>query len=113
MLKIRLRKQGRINRPFFRLVVTDERTPRDGKYLEMLGWYNPLESIPERNLAIKEERIAHWLELGAQLSESAKKLVRQAAPQLLKERQQRVFARNVKLTAKRRERRRAAKKAAA
>ncbi len=43
-LKIRLRQQGRNNRPFYRLVVTDVRSPRDGKYVEMLGWYNPFES---------------------------------------------------------------------
>ena len=42
-LKIRLRQQGRKNRPFYRLVLTDSRTPRDGKYVEALGWYNPIE----------------------------------------------------------------------
>ena len=43
-LKIRLRQQGRNNRPFYRLVVTDARSPRDGKYVEALGWYNPFEA---------------------------------------------------------------------
>ncbi len=41
VLKIRLRQQGRTNRQTYRLVVTDIRNPRDGKYLEMIGWYNP------------------------------------------------------------------------
>ena len=43
-LKIRLRQQGRKNRPFYRMVVTDVRAPRDGKYCEALGWYNPFET---------------------------------------------------------------------
>ena len=46
-LKIRLRAQGRNNRETYRLVVADGRSPRDGKYMEMLGWYNPFESVPE------------------------------------------------------------------
>ena len=49
-LKIRLRQQGRAKRAFYRLVVTDSRAPRDGKYLEAVGWYNPVEVEQEQQL---------------------------------------------------------------
>ena len=78
-LKIRLRKQGSNNRPFYRLVVADVRTKRDGKYLENLGWYNPL-APDESNTLLKEERILHWLEKGAMISENVENLVKRRAP---------------------------------
>lgn len=80
-LKIRLRKQGSNNRPFYRLVVADVRTKRDGKYLENLGWYNPL-SPDENNTLIKEDRVLHWLSVGAMISENAHNLVKRGAPAL-------------------------------
>jgi small subunit ribosomal protein S16 len=55
-LKIRLRQQGRNNRPFYRLVVADVRSPRDGKYLEALGWYNPFEAEADRSFSANAER---------------------------------------------------------
>jgi small subunit ribosomal protein S16 len=82
-LKIRLRQQGRTNRAFYRLVVTDSRSPRDGKYVEALGWYNPIEDADEKKLAFKIDRIQHWLNVGAQLSENAENLLRNSAPQLI------------------------------
>ncbi|HEU63871.1 MAG TPA: 30S ribosomal protein S16 [Chlamydiae bacterium] len=83
-LVIRLKKTGRTNRQSFRLVVTDKRTPRDGKYLEMIGWYNPLEEEKEKNLFIKSDRVEFWLQKGAQLSEKAKSLVKRSAPEIIK-----------------------------
>lgn len=83
-LKIRLRKQGSNNRPFFRLVVADVRTKRDGKYLENLGWYNPLET-DDKNVLLKADRISHWLSLGAMISDNVFSLVKRAAPELAAE----------------------------
>ena len=74
-LKIRLRQQGRRNRQVYRLVVTDVRCKRDGKYIEMLGWYDP-NIAGEANGAVKPERIRHWVAVGAQLTENAKSFIR-------------------------------------
>jgi len=75
-LVIRLRQQGRRNKRCFRLVLSDKRFPRDGKYLENLGWYDPHESQGRLNL--KLDRIKYWLEKGAKLSENAEHLVKAA-----------------------------------
>lgn len=83
-LVIRLKKTGRTNRPSFRLIVIDKRAPRDGKYLEMIGWYHPLEAEENKNLFVKPERIEFWLKQGAQLSEKAKALVKRSAPEIIK-----------------------------
>lgn len=83
-LKIRLRQQGQLNRPFYRVVVTDCRSPRDGKYLEALGWYNPFEAEMDKGLHLDAERIQHWLSLGAQLTESTESLVLKAAPHVVR-----------------------------
>ncbi|MEG0037242.1 MAG: 30S ribosomal protein S16 [Victivallaceae bacterium] len=76
-LKIRLRQQGRKNRVVYRLVLTDAGSPRDGKYLEMLGWYNPHEQI---SLDVKGDRIFYWLNQGAEITEKAIALLKQGAP---------------------------------
>lgn len=106
-LKIRLRQQGRTNRAFFRLVLTDTRSPRDGKYIEALGWYNPIESELEKMLLINQERITHWLSLGAQLSERASSLIAKTAPEIVKDQTQKVVARKEKKTAKRKAKKKA------
>ena len=82
-LVIRLRKQGRTNRQFFRLVAIDSRTSRDGKYIEKLGWYDP-KAETGKNLVVDAEKVKHWLDLGAQLSERAESLLAKAAPEVLK-----------------------------
>lgn len=82
-LKIRLRQQGRRNQQTYRLVLSDSRAPRDGRYLENLGWYNPNESEPEKNLSIHADRIEYWVGLGAVLTENAASLVKRSAPQIL------------------------------
>lgn len=107
-LKIRLRQQGRTNRATFRLVVTDSRSPRDGKYVEMLGWYSPCESTPENTLLIKEDRIQHWLDQGAQLTDKAKTLVAKLAPAIVKKQTQKEVACRAKACAKRKARKAAA-----
>jgi small subunit ribosomal protein S16 len=83
VLKIRLRQQGRKNLQTYRLVLSDSRSPRDGKYIETLGWYNPQEREPEKNLNILSERIQHWLNQGAVLTEKAATLVKRGAPEVL------------------------------
>jgi len=69
-LKIRLARGGAKKRPFYRIVVTDSRMPRDGRYIERLGTYNPLleKDNPERVL-LKDERIQYWLGQGAKPSD--------------------------------------------
>lgn len=84
-LKIRLRKQGRTNRPFYRLVVANSLSPRDGQYIEALGWYNPAEKDAEKNLLVKADRVTHWFSQGAQLTEKAEALVAKGAPEAMKE----------------------------
>lgn len=108
-LKIRLRQQGRNNRPFYRLVLTNARSPRDGKYIEGLGWYNPFEEVEERHLSLKSDRIQYWLDQGAVISDNVHSILAKAAPEVLKKQREKLLAHRAKLSAKRRERRRAAK----
>lgn len=74
--KIRLKRIGRRNRPFYRMVVMDSRSRRDGAAIEELGWYNPIDS--NRSFSLKEDRILHWLKDGAQTTDAAHKLLRRA-----------------------------------
>ena len=74
--KIRLKRIGRRNRPFYRLVVMDERSRRDGAAIEQLGWFNPLERNDQKNFALNDERIIHWLKEGAQTTETAHNLLK-------------------------------------
>lgn len=75
-VRIRLRRLGAKKRPFYRVVVADQRSPRDGRFIENIGKYHPLEdpSIIE----IDEERALHWLGEGAQPSESVENLLKKA-----------------------------------
>lgn len=82
-LKIRLRQQGRRNQTVYRLVLSDVRYPRDGKYMEMLGWYDP--QLVENNVKVDAERVTHWLNHGATLTEKAASLVKKVAPEVLAE----------------------------
>ncbi|MCL1887341.1 MAG: 30S ribosomal protein S16 [Kiritimatiellaeota bacterium] len=77
-VKIRLRKTGRNNGAAYRVVATDSRSPRDGKFLELLGWYDPRKRVPGKNFHLDQERIAHWVGTGAQLSETVASLVKRA-----------------------------------
>lgn len=102
-LKIRLRQQGRTNRAFYRLVVTDSRSPRDGKYVEAIGWYNPIEAEDKNQLSIKSDRIKYWLDVGAQLTDNAASLIRRSAPDIIKEQTQKKLLHRAKVAAKRKE----------
>ena len=73
MLAIRMRKMGSKKRPFFRVVVTDSHTARDGSFVEVVGHYNP-RTKPAKVL-IDKERIAYWVGRGAQLSDTVRTLL--------------------------------------
>jgi small subunit ribosomal protein S16 len=109
-VKIRLRQQGRKNRQTFRLVVTDIRNPRDGKYLETLGSYNPHNA--KLDLQLNKERLNYWLSKGAELSPSAEKLVKGVAPEVIKVLKNQKSASRVKQASQRRRLKKAEKKAA-
>jgi small subunit ribosomal protein S16 len=76
MLVIRMRRVGSKKRPFFRIVVTEHSAPRDGKFNEVLGTYNP-RTNPE-TLTLDRERIAHWISKGARPSDSVRTLISRA-----------------------------------
>lgn len=106
-LTIRLRQQGRRNKRFYRLVVTDSRRPRDGEYLEAIGWYDPTATAEENNVNVKADRAEHWLTNGAVITEKAQALIARAAPEVIKKHVEKQQAHRVKMAAKRRENRRA------
>ncbi|PJD98143.1 MAG: 30S ribosomal protein S16 [Parachlamydia sp.] len=107
-LKIRLRQQGRTNRPFYRVVVTDCNTPRDGRYVEELGWYNPGEADADKGLLIKADRVQHWLSVGAILTDSAHSLVAKVAPSVIREQTEKRLALRARNAAKRKQRKKGA-----
>ena len=72
--KIRLKRIGRRNRPFYRLIVIDSRKRRDGAAIEQVGWYNPIDS--NNSYEINNERILHWLGEGAIPSNAVKKIMK-------------------------------------
>ena len=74
--KIRLKRIGRRNRPFYRLVVMDARNSRDGAAIEEVGWYNPI--AKDEIYSLKEDRILHWLQEGAQPTDTAHDILRTA-----------------------------------
>lgn len=78
-LKIRLARGGSKKRPFYRIVVAEATSPRDGRFVERLGSYNPLLKIdhPER-VVLKTERIQHWLSVGAQATDRVARFLGQA-----------------------------------
>lgn len=76
MVKIRLLRMGRKNRCFYRIAVHDSRTRRDGKYIENVGTYDPLEKDFSKAVSIKNERIGYWLGVGAQPSPTVRTLLK-------------------------------------
>lgn len=70
MVRIRMQRLGRTHRPFYRIAAAEKRVKRDGKVLENLGWYNPVEKDPEKQLKLEAERIKYWLSVGAQPSDT-------------------------------------------
>ena len=75
MVVIRLRRTGKTKQPSYRLVVSDKRSPRDGKFIEIVGHYNPVRQPKE--LVVKNDRVRYWLGVGAQPSETIVRLLKQ------------------------------------
>jgi small subunit ribosomal protein S16 len=78
MVIIRFARGGSKNRPFYNVVVADSRNRRDGRFIERVGFYNPLAAEGPDSLRIQLDRVTHWQEKGAQLSEAVAKLVKRA-----------------------------------
>ncbi|EEA85175.1 ribosomal protein S16 [Peptacetobacter hiranonis DSM 13275] len=74
-VKIRLKRMGANKKPFYRIVVADSRAPRDGKFIEEIGYYNPV--VEPKVLKINNESAEKWLATGAQPTETVKKLLEQ------------------------------------
>jgi small subunit ribosomal protein S16 len=73
-VKIRLKRFGTKKRPYYRIVVMDSRTPRDGRAIEEVGLYHPIE-VEEKQLRVKEDRIKEWIAKGARPSDTVKRLL--------------------------------------
>ncbi|MCH7636360.1 MAG: 30S ribosomal protein S16 [Proteobacteria bacterium] len=75
-VRIRMKKMGRRHRPFFRICAMDSRSPRDGRALEELGFYDPMNADPDKQVSLKSERIAYWISVGAQPSDTVRGLIK-------------------------------------
>ena len=73
-VSIRLRREGAKNRPYYKVVVADSRSPRDGKFIEIIGTYDPKK--PDHNSSLKLDRIDHWISKGAQPSDTVRSLIK-------------------------------------
>ena len=75
-LVIRLRRHGSRKRPFYRIVVADSRAPRDGRFVEQIGTYDP--AMDPAKISLKQDDTERWLKVGAQPSDTVRKLIKQA-----------------------------------
>ena len=73
-VKIRLSRYGAKKAPFYRIVASDSRSPRDGRFLELLGVYDPRREPPE--IRMNEERVDHWISVGAKPSDTVRQLIK-------------------------------------
>ncbi|MGE5649013.1 30S ribosomal protein S16 [Noviherbaspirillum sp. UKPF54] len=78
MVVIRLSRSGAKKRPFYNIVATDSRNRRDGRFIERIGFYNPVASGNDEGFRIAQDRLAHWQGVGAQLSPTVARLVKEA-----------------------------------
>jgi small subunit ribosomal protein S16 len=76
MVSIRLRREGSLNNPYYRIVVTDSRAPRDGKYIEQIGTYDP--KLKDKNFKLALDRAEYWISKGAKPSETVASFVRKS-----------------------------------
>ena len=76
MVIIRLARGGNRNRPYYSVVATDSRSRRDGRFIEKLGFYNPSATETMEGFRLNTERFSHWISVGAQVSPTVKKLVK-------------------------------------
>jgi small subunit ribosomal protein S16 len=82
MVVIRLARGGARNRPFYNVVVADSRMPRDGRFIEKLGFYNPKAAGNDAKFRIALDRVSHWVDQGAQPSDAVKKLIKRGKAQV-------------------------------
>ncbi len=78
MVKLRLARFGAKKRPFYRIVAMDSRGKRDGRYIEQLGTYDPMQDPPA--ITLKEDRVRYWLSVGAQTTEAVERMVKKMGP---------------------------------
>ncbi len=78
MVVIRLSRGGAKARPFFNIVVADKRVRRDGRFIERIGFYNPIAASGEESLRIAQDRMTYWKSVGAQTSDTVERLLKQA-----------------------------------
>ena len=78
MVRSRLSRGGAKNRPFYHVVVTDSRSSRDGRYIERVGYFNPLARGAEQRLVLDSERVQYWKANGAQPTDRVAKLIKDA-----------------------------------
>lgn len=76
MVRIRLTRMGAKKRPFYRVVVADSRSPRDGRFIEQVGYYDPMKD--PFDLKLQLDRVDHWLSVGAQPSDTVTRLITKA-----------------------------------
>lgn len=81
MVRIRLARGGAKGRPFYHVVVTDQRSKRDGRNIERLGYYNPVCAGQEKRLELDVEKVNTWVGKGAQMSDKVRALVKEAGKQ--------------------------------
>lgn len=81
MVVIRLARGGAKKRPFYSVVVADSRRARDGRFVERIGYYNPMAAEGEEKLRIALDRVTYWRSHGAQMSDTVRRLVRQLGEQ--------------------------------
>ena len=74
MVRIRLRRTGKTKQPSYRIVIADQRSPRDGKFIEIIGHYNPIQQ--PKVLVVKGDRARYWLSVGAQPSDTVVRLLK-------------------------------------
>ena len=79
MVVIRLSRGGAKARPFFNIVVADKRIRRDGRFIERIGFYNPIATASEESIRISLDRMTYWKSVGAQASPTVERLVEQSA----------------------------------
>ena len=72
-VKLRLKRMGSKQKPFYRIVAADSRSPRDGRFIETVGTYNPI--VKENNVTVDEEKVAKWINNGAQPTDTVKSLL--------------------------------------
>lgn len=77
-VRIRLKRMGTKRRPYYRIVIMDSRAPRDGRTIEELGYYHPIEPH-DRQVSVKEDRVREWLERGARPTPTVKRLLNKSS----------------------------------